>query len=201
MSREKKMATPFEWKYRQKFLATKDLLKGGIGDKTPVSSLNQVQLENDQDNMSLEELDALPNDVGLTENSKKRLSLMYDSPMLYRASKEDEENKNYYVFKEDKGLFKVDTVENMDKELKQRNVQEMAEESIQTLHKEEDENKMQSEWTERFMGDEFRSMANRYLSDPLFTRQQFQAEVRDRVKSHAQTHSGRASAFDWGEKS
>lgn len=105
----------------------------------------------------------------------------------------------YNAFKEGRGLLDTTEVKDLDKEMRERTVQEATVVAENRLKEEEDEHKMPSEWTERFMRDEFPGFANKYLIDQTYTRQQFLDDVKRRTESYAKQNSGELKVFDWGD--
>jgi len=104
----------------------------------------------------------------------------------------------YNAFKEGTGLLDTTEVNGLDTEMRERTVQEATVIAENRLKEEEDERKMPSEWTERYMRDEFPGFANRYLSDQVYTRQQFLDELKRDVDRYAGRNSGELKVFDWG---
>lgn len=115
-----------------------------------------------------------------------------ESHRHYLAAKGIKTKNKYFMFKDNKGLLNTtDTAVDFDKELRQRVVNEVSNEVITKLHKEEDENKMNSEWSERFLEFEFKNLANKYLSDKSYTRQEFKDDVSKQLEDYTHIHSGK----------
>ncbi len=104
----------------------------------------------------------------------------------------------YNAFKEGRGLLDTTEVIDLDKEMRERTVQEATVMAENRLKEEEDEHKMPSEWTERYMRDEFPGFASRYMTDQQYSRRQFLDEVKSDVERFAGRNSGELKVFDWG---
>jgi len=207
--RSKKMK--FDWKVRN-YRAEK--IAGGLAEGLPAYKFDpdelyrgmMVEMEHTDDPDVAEELakDHLiddPNYYGMLEKMRGGVGMfgvtnVATAPAFEAHAPEDEQ---YFAFKEGGGLLDTTEVKGLDTEMRERTVQEATVVAENRLKEEEDERKMQSEWTERYMRDEFPGFANRYLSDQVYTRQQFLDEVKRDVDRYAGRNSGELKVFNWGE--